>query len=258
VGFTINNTAVVMTLHNRPEYTSAVLAALLQCEGIEDLPVYLMCEPVNQAVIDVAKEFAAERSKLGQPCQVNVYTEPAGCNINTAYALATGFSVCDRVIALEDDTVPGRDFILFCQWALDTYEDDKSVFSVSGYQRTAEDELHRTDEVIRENWFTPWGWATWRDRYEEIYTPWPSRDDQISWDTVLHRGKLGDRCEIRPIVARIQNIGAEGGLHVPNAKWHAQHHLNEHWIETVYEEPTEEFLEVSADTTNGLRANHPC
>jgi len=65
-----------------------------------------------------------------------MYTKRVGCNINTAYALAKGFETSDRVLALEDDTVPGRDLIRFITWALDEYENDKSVFSVCGYQRT--------------------------------------------------------------------------------------------------------------------------
>lgn len=244
--------AIVMTLCNRPKYTKRVLDALAQCDGIDDVPVYLMCEPINEEVIRIAKSFR-------QPCEVIMYTEPAGCNVNTAYALAKGFSIADRVIALEDDTVPARDFLRFIRWGMDEYEDDKSVFSICGYQRTGLQELHRTDEVIRENWFTPWGWATWRDRYETVSMGWPCKDDQISWDTVIHRIKLGDRCEIRPVMARIQNIGGELGTHVPSVQWHELHHLNRIWFESIADpKPVVNAFREVEPTTEQLRSSHPC
>lgn len=243
--------SIVMTLCKRPKYTARVLEALAACDGIDGVPVYLMCEPVCDEVVRLAHAFR-------QPCEVFVYAEPAGCNINTGYALATGFKHADRVVALEDDTVPGRDFLRFIRWGLDAYENDKSVFSVCGYQMTEPHELHRTSEVIRENWFTPWGWATWRDRWDTIRTGWPEKDEEISWDTVIHRIKLGHRCEVRPIVARIQNIGGELGTHVPSVHWHELHHLNRHWIESTDVPPVGLYHEVPAETTNSLRRNHPC
>ena len=246
----IKDTAIVMTLCNRPAYTETVLNALSRCDGIDGMPVYFMCEPINQQVITLAKLFP-------KPCEVLTYPEQVGCNLNTAYALAKGFSVAKRVIALEDDTVPGRDFLRFMDWALTKYQDDKNVCTVSGYQRTSPNELDRTSEVIRENWFTPWGWGTWLDRYESFAMGWPAKDDQISWDAVLHRAKLQGRCEIRPVVARIQNIGAEGGLHVPSADWHANHHLNRDWIECTRSDVVSEYVEVEP-TESQLRVNFPC
>jgi hypothetical protein len=34
----------------------------------------------------------------------------------------------------------------------------------------------------------------------------------------------GTRWEAFPTVSRVQNIGAEKGMHVPNAEWHAKYH----------------------------------
>lgn len=242
--------AIVMTLFRRPSYTARVLEALAACDGIDGVPVFLMCEPVNEEVQRLALTFR-------KPCEVYTYANRVGCNRNTLYALSKGFEVADRVVALEDDTVPGRDFLRFVRWGLDAYENDKDVFSVCGYQRTEAADLGRVTEVIRENWFTPWGWATWRDRWQTVSEGWPARDDQVSWDAVLHRVRLGHRCEVRPVVARIQNIGGELGAHVPSIEWHERHHLNRHWIESVDVPPVGIFCEVSPGSSS-LRRNHPC
>jgi len=249
------NTCVVITLCNRPAYTRKVLGALAMCDGIDSFPVALLCEPVNQEVIDVATQFT---QLPGIKAWAMVGQTRVGCNVNTYAALASGFDHHDRVIALEDDTVPGRDFLLFADWALDTYERDESVFSVCGYQRTPLAEIGYRNAVIREAWFTPWGWATWRDRWDSVRDTWPSDDKQVSWDTVIDKLTRRDRTEVRPLLARIQNIGAEGGAHVPDAAWHAEHHLNRHWIESVPGPRVDDWVEVSNSTTKALRAHHQC
>ena len=249
------NTVVVMTLCSRPAYTKTVLDALARCEDIDKFPVAMLCEPVNDEVISLAAEF----TKLPQvKAWAMVGSHRVGCNVNTYSALAYGFDHHDRVIALEDDTVPGRDFLRYCDWALKAYEKDPTVFSVCGYQRTPAAEVGYRNAVVREQWFTPWGWATWRDRWDTVRDSWPADDRQISWDTVIDKLTRKDRYEVRPLLARIQNIGAEGGAHVPGAAWHREHHLNRHWIETVPGPRVDEWREVSNTETKALRAHHPC
>ena len=248
-------TCVVITLCNRPDYTRRVLSALARCDAVDQFPVAMFCEPVNDEVIDLASEF----TQLPHiKAWAMVGTKQVGCNVNTYSALAYGFDHHSRVIALEDDTVPGRDFLRYADWGLDAYERDAEVFSVCGYQRTPTEEVGYRNAVFRERWFTPWGWATWRDRWESVRDSWPRDDRQISWDTVIDKLTRGARHEVRPMLARIQNIGAEGGAHVPNAEWHAAHHLNRHWVESVPGPRADEWHEVSPHTTKALRAYSPC
>jgi hypothetical protein len=249
------NTVVVMTLCNRPAYTKRVLDALARCDDIDRFPVAMLCEPVDQEVIDLAKAFTQLPHVKAWAL---VGTQRVGCNVNTYSALAAGFDHHDRVIALEDDTVPGRDFLRYCDWGLEAYERDPTVFSVCGYQRTPAEEVGYRNAVVRERWFTPWGWALWRDRWDSVRESWPVDDRQISWDTVIDKLTRRDRFEVRPLLARVQNIGAEGGAHVPGAAWHAEHHLNRHWIETVPGPRVDEWREVNNTTTKALRAHHPC
>lgn len=249
------DTAIVVTLCSRPAYTRRTLDALAACDGIGNFPVLLLCEPVSREVLETAIAFG---KRPGINATVLKHESRVGCNVNTHAALQCGFEKASRVIALEDDTVPARDFLRFATWGLDTYADDASVFSICGYQRTPADELWNREAVIREQWFTPWGWATWRDRWDSVREKWPHDDRQISWDTVIDKLTRGERCEVRPVVARIQNIGGEGGTHVPSPIWHAQHHANPNWVEITAGPPVHEWREIPASETSALRANHPC
>jgi len=124
------NTCVVMTLCSRPGYTKTVLDALARCDDVDRFPIGLLCEPVSDEVISIAAQF----TQLPHvKAFVMVGSQRVGCNVNTYSALAYGFDHHDRVIALEDDTVPGRDFLRFADWGLTQYEKDETVFSVCGY-----------------------------------------------------------------------------------------------------------------------------
>ena len=249
------NTVVVMTLCSRPSYTRQVLDALAKCDDVDRFSIGLLCEPVNQEVIDIADSF----TKLPHvKAWLMVGQQRVGCNVNTYSALAYGFDHHDRVIALEDDTLPGRDFLRFMDWGLDAYERDETVFNICGYQKTPTTEIGYRSEVIREQWFTPWGWATWKDRWDGIRDTWPADDKQISWDCVIHWFTRRDRYEIRPLLARVQNIGAEGGAHVPSAEWHAAHHLNRYWVDSIPGPRVNAWNEVNASQTTALRASDPC
>lgn len=246
-----DSTCIVMTLCSRPQYTRRVLDALGRCDDIEQFAVAFFCEPVDEDVIDLAIRFR------GPEC-VLVGQQRVGCNTNTYAALAWGFDHHDQVIAMEDDTVPGRDFLRFMSWGLREYRRDPSVFSVCGYQKTPTEEVGYRNAVIREQWFTPWGWGTWRDRWETVRPSWPRYDHQVSWDTVIDKFTRKGRYEVRPMLARVQNIGAEGGTHVPSAAWHAQYHLNGTWIDNVPGARVDEWIEVPNTFTKALRASAPC
>lgn len=75
-----------------------------------------------------------------------------------------------RVIVLEDDIVTSPYFLNFMSDALDFYEKDLNIWSVSGY--TLPKKYFLVDKYINEDVFLhprpmPWGWATWSNRWDK-------------------------------------------------------------------------------------------
>ena len=231
-----------ISLYNRPEYTKVLLDHLDQCFGIEYYDITICCDPGSKAVEKLAKNF--------RPNQTNVIVNDRrfGCNTNIYQSLAIGFSKSDYHIHLEDDTIPGKDCLKYFEWANGKYKEDKNIFTVSGYVNSDNkmecyyEKNSNVNNVSRRCWFTPWGWATWKDRFDEMESVWDFQGKNGSWDVTINETRKG-RWELIPTVARTKNIGAEMGTHVPNAEWHKSHHLNEWWIESI-QEYTEEFTEV--------------
>jgi hypothetical protein len=223
------NKVIVMATYRRPEYTKRALEGLKNCYGIEDYKIYIQAEPGFPDVID------AIMSVQGVNKEISVHPQRLGCNRNIFKALDFGFKLSDYVIIIEDDIVPAKDCLKFFEWGSEKYKDDKQIMNICSYQRgdARPDEYYN---VGRSPWFTPWGWATWQDRWQEMVPLWDHEGKRQSWDTTVNHIIRKDRMEIKPKLARTQNIGAENGSWVPSAKWHAENHFNGHWSGSVDDE----------------------
>lgn len=205
---------ITVSAYNRPRYLEQTLAALARCDGIKDCKVMVFLDPCEetQEQIDMVIRHGWEwLARL----------ERFGCNLAIGKSFEWAFMDADADFHLhfEDDTVPCRDALRWFAWARDRYRDDPAVMNVSGYQRISNGRL---GECGLRRWFTPWGWATWRDRWIGMARGWAGAEP--SWDVIVNHALRAGRYEAFPTVSRIQNIGAERGTHVPSAEWHAANH----------------------------------
>ncbi len=99
-------------------------------------------------------------------------------NLGLAKSIITGVTDViekhGKVIVLEDDMVSSKNFLEFMNWALLFYQDNKRIFSISGYTypiKIPEDYPH---EVYLGYRGSPWGWGTWLDRWQSI--DWEVKD----------------------------------------------------------------------------------
>ena len=216
---------ISIATYRRYKYTKQVLQHLAECKGIDKYMVLVNCEPGFPDIADMAKNFP------GLKTDVVVHPEKLGCNRNIYFSLERGFAQSDYVIMVEDDILLAKDALEFFEYCRTNYEDNPYVYTVAAYnQFECEPEQHHT--LYRLKWFTPWGWATWKSRWEEaggMKTSWDWEAKRASWDATLNHFLRKDRVEIRPRLGRSQNIGGEMGTWVPNPEWHAIHQLNKHW-----------------------------
>ena len=205
---------VTVSAYNRPAYLRRTLEALIRCDGVDRARITVIIDASEHTdeQVDLCRQLGLHHGTL---------SPRAGCNAAIRAAFVYGFmGDADYHVHLEDDTVPCRDALRWFAWARDRYRDDPAVLNVSGYQRISNG--HVSHSGLR-RWFTPWGWATWRDRWQQLAAGW-SPYEAISWDGVVNHALRAGRYEAFPTVSRIQNIGAEHGVHVPSAEWHAANH----------------------------------
>lgn len=235
---------LTISLYNREEYTKRLLDSLNECYGLDDYNITICCEPGFKAIEEMAKGFRPNQT------EVIVNSRRYGCNTNIYQCLAIGFSKNDYHIHFEDDTIPGKDCLKYFEWAKEQYRNNSRVFTISGYVNSNNKTEHyypinkKINTVFYRQWFTPWGWATWKDRFSEMKSAWDFQGVNGSWDATINHEVRRDRYEIVPTVSRIQNIGADMGTHVPNKEWHEIHHYNDYWIEKL-NNYTDNFEEIN-------------
>jgi hypothetical protein len=225
---------ISLSLYNRSKYTKVLLDSLDNCFNIDQYAIYIRCEPDNQDVINLAKKFRPDQTQL------HINDTRYGCNKNIYTCLNDNFLRSEYHIHLEDDTIPGKDFLLYCELCDSLFKEDDNIFSVSGYVNSNNIVMDKQFYPInteyysygKRNWFTPWGWATWRNRWNYIKEVFiQSLSSKVSWDHYIHR-ILQNRVEVFPLVSRIQNVGAEQGTYCPGPEWHYNNQYNHYWIET--------------------------
>jgi len=70
-----------------------------------------------------------------------------------------------RVIVLEDDLIVSPSFLEFMNRGLEIYESRREVASIHGFQYPVKGDLR---EPVFFRGADCWGWATWRDRWDEV------------------------------------------------------------------------------------------
>lgn len=209
---------VTMTAYKRPEYTGEVLSGFSGCEGVGEYLLIAFVDGGSQEVADTIKRYSPFYTAF-----IYVNDTRVGCGENTKRALESGFAVRDFVIHAEDDVVPHKDYFRYMEWAAKKYADDKSVFAITGFnnEKITPEEYNK---VYRRKSFCPWGWGTWKDRWEEMKSGWIEKEDENhSWDTRIKDVIRREREIIMPKLSRTRNIGRLGGTWGTEEKFDAIH-----------------------------------
>ena len=198
---------LTLTVCRRPDYTTQTMRAIKLCDGIEEYAVSVYLDPQCLETERIAREESLPGWEFVKA------ERPTGCNRAIYESLCIGFSRGDYHIHLEDDTVPSPDCLRWFEWA-SRFRNDASVFSVSAWNRCGGE----SSLAGRRQWFTPWGWATWRDRWDEMRERWSPHGAE-SWDVAVNTVFRGGRVELFPALSRVQNIGEHGGAHATPQVW---------------------------------------
>lgn len=213
--------AISIALCRRPEYTRRCLSAIRCARDLEGCPITVTVDADdgrhNPEVKHIAERFCGETG-----AQLVLHKQKVGCNGNIRSALDHGFNKSRFTLVIEDDVVIANDAISYARWAAAKYESDADIFTVSlwrhprGWRPQTGLPVPDREErrVGRSQFFTCWGWGTWRDRWEQISERWTAGGDadSTSWDHSVS-GTLFGRKEIIPFISRATNIGEREGTH---------------------------------------------
>ena len=104
---------------------------------------------------------------IGHFKSINVYSSEV--NKGLANSIISGVSeiinIYGKAIILEDDLMCSTNFLKFMNDSLNYYQENKNVFSISGYSYNFPLKNVSVCDVYFHNRNSTWGWATWKDRW---------------------------------------------------------------------------------------------
>lgn len=162
---------VVLFVYNRPEHTQKTLEALKKNNFAMETELFIYSDAAKneQALSKVSKVRKIIRSVSGFK---NVKIIEADRNKGLANSIIQGvsevISIYKKVIVLEDDLITSEFFLEFMNNALEFYENDDRIWSISGYSLPIEIPEYYLDDVYLAKRSWSWGWATWENRWNQV------------------------------------------------------------------------------------------
>lgn len=191
----------------RQKYLRAALDSWAAARGVQDWHLLFCLEPCHK-FFPVA-EFTGWVRGAFASAEVQVNPARLGCLRNTRHAMRSAFALgAEFAVLAEEDCCVSTDALEYFCWARDTYAADAQAAAVCAHARHTD--RGGQGEVVRQAWFSPIVWGTWRDRWAELIDPtWAaSAGNTESWDDHL-RHVLYDagRVSIFPVRSRSLHIG---------------------------------------------------
>jgi hypothetical protein len=216
---------VVLFVFNRLEHTQKTVEALKQNYLASRTQVIAFSDgwrkPEEQAKVQVVREFLKRTTGFASFTLVERER-----NHGLAKSVITGVTEVlrqyKRVIVVEDDLVTSRNFLCFMNTALDYYQSNARVFSVSGWGWPINYPATYPYDSVLVRRGCPWGWGTWEERWEKA--DWEMKD-YPGFQTDLsrqHRFNQGGE-DLSPMLIKQM----EGRIDSWAIRWHYTHHRHD-------------------------------
>lgn len=202
---------LVVFAYNRPEHIKIVLNTLKQCRLCENTDIYIFCDGAKnnkvkeevEKVRDVVKNFS--KSSNYKKTIVKLSDKNKGLADSIIQGVSEIIEKYGKVIVLEDDLVVSRDFLEYMNEGLDFYEENKNVWSLSGFSFSLKSLQNSNDNIFMTYRGTSWGWATWKDRWE--LTDWAVEDYKKFKRSLYSRYKFAKSGNDMPMMLDLQQLG---------------------------------------------------
>ncbi len=162
---------IILFVYNRPEHTKRTVDALKLNQLAAESSLYIFSDGnKNETDKNAVDEVRNYISTITGFKEIKVILRDK--NLGLANSVISGVTEViekfGKAIVLEDDIVTSPYFLKFMNVALDFYEDDKRIYSISGYNFPVKIPKSYPYQVYISSRASSWGWATWQDRWRRV------------------------------------------------------------------------------------------
>ena len=183
---------IILFVYNRPKHTETVINALKKNTLAADSILYVFSDAAKKEKdfenVDKVREIINKISGFKE-----VIVTEAEANIGCADSIISGITKVinkhGKAIIVEDDILTAPNFLEFMNEALYKYENDKRIYSVSGFVPN-----EKMAEICKDFLFlayrnSSWGWGTWADRWNDV--DW----DMLQWEKIKRDKNLWEKLQ---------------------------------------------------------------
>ena len=253
---------IVISVYDRLEHLRRCVDSLKRNELASYSELYVISDAASKEtdipLIDAVRSYI--RSIVGFKKVYPVFRKTnMGGNRSILTAFHDIFQIYDSFISLEDDIVVSEDFLQYMNDALVYYKEDKRIFSICGFNTPFKLTESYKEYIYFYPCNSPWGIATWKDRWEAVNHDYFDRYSELKKDKqkykeftsvgfyikgilqadskkeivasdlrVYYHMFQHHMCSVFPVVSKTQNWGFDGtGEHCGNKNaWWAKPELD--------------------------------
>jgi GNT-I family len=172
-----NLVPIILFVYNRLEHTQKTVESLLKnplaeysklfiySDGAKNEKDLIKVKAVRNYIRDINGFFSTE-----------IVERPS--NLGLANSVISGVSeiikFSGKVIVMEDDIVSAPKFLKYMNEALNIFENDERIYSISGYTFPIKIPQNYDLPVYLSYRSSSWGWGTWKNRWENV--DWKIKD----------------------------------------------------------------------------------
>lgn len=165
---------VVVFVYNRADHALDTLNHLSGNALADETDLYIYCDNAKnekaQEAVDnvraVVDDFA--RNSNFKSVSVIKAKENKGLAASIIGGVSEVLEKYGRVIVVEDDLITSPDFLTYMNEALNFYENNPKVWSISGYTFPLKSLKKYNHDVYMSPRGCSWGWGTWKDRFDKV------------------------------------------------------------------------------------------
>jgi hypothetical protein len=165
------NAPVLLFAYKRPVELMATVRALQANYLAPESDLYIFVDapkrPEDQHKVDQVHQILNEVSGFRR-----IYRDYATTNIGCADSIIRGISQVmashPSAIIVEDDLVTAPNFLDFMNQCLRHYASNPRIYSIAGYTLPFAQPANYPTHTYMIPRHSPWGWATWADRWQSI------------------------------------------------------------------------------------------
>ena len=165
---------IAIFAYNRPKHLRNLLDSLEnnRLSELSDVSIFIdKCddEKIHNSILEVANKKRKFRS-----LSIITHDENIGLKSNLIFGINEVLNNDDGIIVLEDDLFLDEYFLEFMNKSLNEYKESGDVYHVNGWSYPQL--INRKKSNFVGSLASPWGWATWKNRWDNFNDEYQSND----------------------------------------------------------------------------------